>query len=418
MCVISYSFSILSNGLSHQALDQREAESKDLRMHVTELESNTNDLHDKFEAALAHLERESEEKDAEIEAANREIEKLGVQVYQLEEENERIRDEAERVREDEAVDRERLEALTSALKEVSQPGTSHPNDRSYKDLQKVSGLKNQLHQQTELNETTAQELHSYQSNQESLAQHIENLVKEVQRERSTRESLQASFDDLQRDSEDELRRGHRDLEAKESALQSSLNDLARTQALLTQREGDLASVQGILQSLERESRKLGESHTTAKFSLELEVDRLKRDVERLEDEVARARKELSEREGKNRDRDSVIDKLHVENRELASLLAAQTQARLNVSEKLDDSQTALKNAENELNQLKTKVLELEQRLSKDQRALLSAEAQYRDQLTERNTLLLTIYQYMDKILGVDKTPVSDSSMFGPSRAWC
>ena len=244
------------------------------------------------------------------------------------------------------------------------------------------------------------------------------MVKEVQRERSTRESLQASFDDLQRDSEDELRRGHRDLEAKESALQSSLNDLARTQALLTQRESDLASVQGILQSLERESRKLGESHTTAKFSLELEVDRLKRDVERLEDEVARARKELSEREGKNRDRDSVIDKLHVENRELASLLAAQTQARLNVSEKLDDSQTALKNAENELNQLKTKVLELEQRLSKDQRALLSAEAQYRDQLTERNTLLLTIYQYMDKILGVDKTPVSDSSMFGPSRAWC
>ena len=45
-------------------------------------------------------------------------------------------------------------------------------------------------------------------------------------------------------------------------------------------------------------------------------------------------------------------------------------------------------------------------MAKDQRSLLSAEAQYRDQLTERNTLLLTIYQYMDKILGVDKTPVS------------
>ena len=37
--------------------------------------------------------------------------------------------------------------------------------------------------------------------------------------------------------------------------------------------------------------------------------------------------------------------------------------------------------------------------------MLTAEAQYRDQLTERNTLLLTIYQYMDKIVGVDKTPV-------------
>lgn len=38
--------------------------------------------------------------------------------------------------------------------------------------------------------------------------------------------------------------------------------------------------------------------------------------------------------------------------------------------------------------------------------MLSTENQYRDQLTERNTLLLTIYQYMEKILGVDKTPVS------------
>jgi len=48
--------------------------------------------------------------------------------------------------------------------------------------------------------------------------------------------------------------------------------------------------------------------------------------------------------------------------------------------------------------------ELEGRLEKDQRTLLGQESQYRDQVTERNTLLLTIYQYLDKILGVDKTP--------------
>lgn len=37
---------------------------------------------------------------------------------------------------------------------------------------------------------------------------------------------------------------------------------------------------------------------------------------------------------------------------------------------------------------------------------MAAGGQYRDQLTEWNALLLMIYQYMDKILGVDKTPVS------------
>jgi hypothetical protein len=66
-------------------------------------------------------------------------------------------------------------------------------------------------------------------------------------------------------------------------------------------------------------------------------------------------------------------------------------------------QGSLRTAESEVSTFRTRVSEL--RLLKDQRSLLSAESQYRDQLTERNTLLLTIYQYMDKILGVDKTPV-------------
>ncbi|KAF9447240.1 hypothetical protein P691DRAFT_131442 [Macrolepiota fuliginosa MF-IS2] len=164
----------------------------------------------------------------------------------------------------------------------------------------------------------------------------------------------------------------------------------------------MQDVQQVLNGLEEESKRRGEVDTTARFSLQLEVDRLKRDLERVEDELARARKEIDDRENKNRDKDSMVDKLHGENRDLAAQLASQTQARLNISEKLDAAQAGLKKAESDLEGYKTRVADLEQRLSKDQRSLLNAENQYRDQLTERNTLLLTIYQYMDKILGVDK----------------
>ncbi|KAH8100388.1 microtubule associated-domain-containing protein [Cristinia sonorae] len=107
-------------------LEQRDAESKELREHVSDLEAGTTEMHEKFEAALAHLERESEEKDAEIVAANREIEKLGEQVYLLEEENDRIKEESDRIREDDAVERERLSALTAALKDVGD--SLPPND--------------------------------------------------------------------------------------------------------------------------------------------------------------------------------------------------------------------------------------------------------------------------------------------------
>lgn len=40
-------------------------------------------------------------------------------MYLLEEENDRIKEECDRLREDDAVERERLEALAVALKEVS-----------------------------------------------------------------------------------------------------------------------------------------------------------------------------------------------------------------------------------------------------------------------------------------------------------
>ncbi|KAI0062162.1 hypothetical protein BV25DRAFT_1886017 [Artomyces pyxidatus] len=368
------------------ALAEQESESEELRMRIAEFETNNNALHEKFEAAFAHLERESEEKDEEIALANREIEELGQRIYVLEEDNDELKRLHERARQDEAIERERLEALSAALKD------------------KVANLKAELQEMSELYDQCTQDILAHRARQEELAHHVEDLVEEVQKEREARERVENDLNKAERDFDADLRRERRALDAKESALQNALNDLTRAQALLSQRETDLSAVQSALQSMEAESKKLGESHTTARFSLQLEVDRLKRDLERLEDELARTRKDLDERATKSRERDSVVDNLHTENRELASQLAVQTQARLNVSEKLDATQASLSAAESELATFRSRVQDLEQRLSKDQRSLLAAESQYRDQLTERNTLLLTIYQYMDKILGVDKTP--------------
>jgi len=47
------------------------------------------------------------------------IDKLGKEIYALEDENDKIKEEAQRLREDEGAERERLEALNSAFKEVS-----------------------------------------------------------------------------------------------------------------------------------------------------------------------------------------------------------------------------------------------------------------------------------------------------------
>jgi chromosome segregation ATPase len=262
-----------------------------------------------------------------------------------------------------------------------------------------------LQEATKLYEQSNQDIHAHRARQEELAQHVEDLVGEVQMEREARELAEAELDKSNRDFESEMRRSRRTFEAHEASAQAAQTELARAQALLSQREADVATLQAALTAQEATAKSQGEHATTARFSLQLEADRLKRDLERLEDELARVRKELHERETRMRERDGVIDTLHTENRELSAQLAIQTQARLNATEKLDLVQSSLSTAEADVASLRARAQELEQRLSKDQRSLLSAENQYRDQLTERNTLLLTIYQYMDKILGVDKTPV-------------
>ncbi|KAJ3743052.1 hypothetical protein DFH05DRAFT_1499088 [Lentinula detonsa] len=367
-------------------LAERDTECKELRLTVNELETAMNDLHGKFEATLAHLEQDADDKDAQIESLNEAIEKLGEQVYVLEDENDRMKEDYDKIKEEDDAERERLETLAAALKE------------------KLTNLKANLDEMTDMYETCRQEVHAHHSRQEELAIHVETLVDELEHEREARERVESEFDAADKEHDAKSCAERRAIEAKESALQSTLDDLARTRSLLTQRETDLEAVQNALQMIETESKRAGETHSTARFSLQLEVDRLKRDLERLEDELSRARAELSDKDNKGRDRNGVLDKLHAENRDLASQLAAQTQARLNISEKLDYTQSSLKVAETEITTFKSRVSELETRLSKDQRSLLSAESQYRDQLTERNTLLLTIYQYMDKILGVNNTP--------------
>ncbi|THH20231.1 hypothetical protein EW146_g1105 [Bondarzewia mesenterica] len=94
--------------------------------------------------------------------------------------------------------------------------------------EKVADLKDELDKMTQMYETCSQDIGAHRAQQEELACHVRDLVEE---------------------------------------------------SLLSQRDTDLAAFQSALQS---ESKKLGESHTAARFSLQLEVDRLKHDLERVD----------------------------------------------------------------------------------------------------------------------------------------
>lgn len=111
---------------------ERESTVKELELRVSELEGTQNELHEKFEAALAHLDRESQEKDvelhrlelllderqADIESGNAEIDHLNRRVFDLEEELDRVVEQSRRDLEDALHRAELNEEISGSLKEV------------------------------------------------------------------------------------------------------------------------------------------------------------------------------------------------------------------------------------------------------------------------------------------------------------
>lgn len=75
------------------------------------------------------------------------------------------------------------------------------------------------------------------------------------------------------------------------------------------RDRDLTNVQTALRSLEDERRKIGDAANSDQRSLELEIERLRRDLTASEDDLDRARDELREKEQVLHDRDMELAEL-------------------------------------------------------------------------------------------------------------
>ncbi|KAG8873257.1 hypothetical protein FRB98_009135 [Tulasnella sp. 332] len=392
------------------------------------LENTLEELHDKIEKTIQHMNHQISEKELEKEnelrdiaeqreqetlAANAEINEQGKRIWELEEELEAERDGIERLRQEAKDHSEEHMRIVAALKE------------------RIADKNAQLDEIRQLYEECRQQALAHADRSQQIENDAQELAEEFEAERAANaqaqrdlRQLEDKLDDAEqllkreqsrwkKELDDVERRWRRKLDDQQQSLDETRSALTTQRKLLTEREVDVTKLQNTLNDLESQSRKLGESHSTDRFALELETERLRRDLARAEEDLEKTRKELNSREEKARERESMLDKLHADNRDLRTQVSAQTQARLNLSEKLDLVQENIKAKEAELVDIRERYNDVEKRLTKDQRQLQAQETQYRDQLTERNTLLLTVYQYLEKILGADKTPKKGSGSTRP-----
>lgn len=96
-------------------IQERDAESRELRERLSEHEADTDALREDLEALVTRVDEEAAEKAQEIAAANAEIQRLSDRIFELEDEKE----ETDKWISDAKADLEELSELVNALKSVS-----------------------------------------------------------------------------------------------------------------------------------------------------------------------------------------------------------------------------------------------------------------------------------------------------------
>ncbi|GFZ45294.1 hypothetical protein JCM24511_03020 [Saitozyma sp. JCM 24511] len=335
-----------------EALLEREDELAYANDRVAELQSVQNETHDRLEETLKNIERDNDDKDADLIAANREVEELGQRVYELEEAVEELR-----ARESD------LNADLRSADDAFENAKTH-----YENL--VAALKEA---------------------RKKLQDEKEDVVGLLKDEEAKRVAERERY---QRDKADEAARQRRALADKDQLLARLQSELDAARDRVSLRDKDLASVQAALRGLEDDRKKLGDEHTSDRFSLELEIERVKRDLEQCEDELDRAKADLH-------DRDVEYGQLLERQRELESLIASERQGRLNMSDKLDEAAKTAKKYEREATLLRERIEELEPLLTETQQERFQLQRQSEQQRQERSELLLRVFKDVNRFLGTD-----------------
>ncbi|KAK4687765.1 hypothetical protein P7C73_g2352, partial [Tremellales sp. Uapishka_1] len=391
-----------------EALIEREDELAVAKDRVVELQAAQGETHDRLEETLKNIERDNMEKDADLVAANREVEDLGQRVYELEEAIEELR-----IREQD------LNADLKGADEAFETSQTHYENLVKALKEKISKHTNEITDLRTIHESTKSDLDAHRREVDSLARQaaehesrhrasnevkrkmleerddlLERLSGEEERGREEREAWK-------RQREEEAERMARLVKDRDTVNAKLSADLETTRDRLALKDRDLMSVQNALRSLEDERRKLGDEHTSDRFSLELELDRLKRDLERCEEDLERYREDLDARDEVLRAREVDLAGMISKERDLQSKLASERQGRLNLSEKYDSAIKTAKQHERDSARLRDRIEELEPLLTETQSERMQLQKQGEQQRLERSELLLRVFKDVNKFLGAE-----------------
>ncbi|PLW44874.1 hypothetical protein PCANC_10784 [Puccinia coronata f. sp. avenae] len=354
---------------------------KDYNLILQDLEAAQTDLKE-IGAGNRELATEVNEKDQQISELNAELDEL----------------------EQEASNRATVhEQVVAKLKQKLNSTKSELTELSIQHESCISELKflQDKHEELQLRQAEMEERRKVESD---LKRRLERELDDLERElRGTREEMDLQIIASKKEKREIQSSFQLTLDAKQKALSQAESDVANLRGKLEIREGDIEKLEKMLRRLENESNQINQSQSHDKISLELEIERIQRDLLNSNQESHAFKEQNLALKNQIAKFQAAASALNSEKDELADKLEGIKRARDSLNEKYEEQTKNLRETQNDLSVTKNRLQSLEDELASDHLQLNKYENQYKDQISERNTLLLTIYQYIDKLLNSGST---------------
>ena len=210
----------------------------------------------------------------------------------------------------------------------------------------------------------------------------------------------------------EERRQHEAIGNKEQEVQRVVNDLNREAGVakeeirrlkkaLSTREIESTTWRERLMELENNLREvLGDANGT-RSSLLTSITKLQKDLDATAGELDMTRQRLDEKETLLGNRDALLESSGLEYRKIAEMLDRERQARRADKHSFEQALKSHSASARTISLNNSRISDLEAGRQADRKRMSQLDQQYKDQLSERNSVLLTIWKRLSAMCGPD-----------------
>ncbi|KAK1146682.1 hypothetical protein N8T08_002755 [Aspergillus melleus] len=175
----------------------------------------------------------------------------------------------------------------------------------------------------------------------------------------------------------------------------------RLKKSLSAQEIETATWRDRLMDLENNLRETLGDLTGSRSSLISSITKLQKEFESTALELESVRSKLDETESLLRNRDALLESHALETKKLSEILDHERVARRADKQSFEQSLKSHQQASRTITQSNSRISELESARNQDRKRFTNLEQQFRDQLSERNAMLLAIWKRLSAMCGPD-----------------